>query len=448
MYRYRYSSMMENVRKTGCSNSERDEKMDIRIRQLIESVKEKYHLGNYHLKRHHFYDEVTALNKTSYILCMEWFPTQVEADEDEELNPEGTAVIEVDVKTGETKRVIFVGGKSYADQPILRDFGTESVIRWIEQETGLSYWKQFSLSDETERKMIFKACIEGVDCHPAGILEVQFDASGSLTLYSRTGLFPSKLITHNETLQVTIEECGKIIMSQLKRKDIPIFPEEKLLPVLYFDKVFIQNRGRTIIGEDFWEDNRPGFHLGEVLRWESPCTEPFRKVDLEWIMEVSAEQALADRQSTDHLPPGKEELDTCRASVMEFMRQEYPDESGIWVLDEIYREKGYIFAILKKEGVSFNAFERKLKVIIDPKLEKAVQYFDNKWMAEQYKSFPLAGTPYISEPEALEKIKGLFELKPAYLYDFNEGEYVYGGILDCSYGVNAATGELVHLGDL
>ena len=77
-----------------------------------------------------------------------------------------------------------------------------------------------------------------------------------------------------------------------------------------------------------------------------------------------------------------------------------------------------------------------------------MQYYDNKWMAEQYNSFPLSGTPFVSVPEAFEKIKGLFELKPAYLYDFDEGKYVYGGILDCSYGVDAASGELVHLGDL
>ena len=427
---------------------ERDEKMDIRIRQLIESVKEKYHLGNYHLKRHHFYDEVTALNKTSYILCMEWFPDEVEAEGDEGLNPEGTAVIEVDVNTGETKRLIFVGGKSYADQRIVTDTGTETVIRWIEQETGLSYWKQFSLSDETERKMIFKACIEGVDCHPAGILEVQFDASGFLTLYSRTGLFPSELITHNETLQVTIEECGKIIMSRLKRKDIPIFPEEKLLPILYFNKVFIKNADRTIIEEDRWEDNRMGGHIGEVLWWEAPSKERFRAVEIEWELDVSEEQALRNQQNTGQMPPGKAEQDTYRTAVIDFMSQEYPNESGEWVLEKIYREKGYMFALLKQNANSTNAFERKLKVVIDPSLLKAVQYFDSGWMAEQYKSFRISGTPFVSLPEAFEKIKGLLELTPAYLYDFQENGYVYGGILDCGYGVDASSGELVRLGDL
>ena len=428
--------------------TERDEKMDIRIRQLIESVKGKYGLNNYNLKRHHFYDEVNGMNETSYILCMEWFPNEVDAVEDEGLNPEGTAVIETDVNSGEMKRLIFVGGKSYADPPILTNSGTNTVIKWIEQETGLSHWKQFKLLDDDARKMVFTACIDGVDCHPAGTIEVHFDTNGYLTLYSKTGLFPPGKFTHDETLRLTVEECTKIAMGQLKRKNIPIFPEEKLLPVIYFDKVFIKNGGRTVIEEACWEDNRLEVHLAEVLRWDSPCKDRFRKVDIEWKMEVSEELALANRQGTGHLPPGKEELDTCRAAVMEFMRQEYPDESGVWALDKIYREKDYIFAILKQNGVSFDAFERKLKVIIDPKLQKAVQYYDNKWMAEQYKSFPLAGTPYVSELEAFEKLKGLLDLKPCYLYDFHQNIYLYGSLLDCGYGVDAASGELVNLEEL
>lgn len=54
----------------------------------------------------------------------------------------------------------------------------------------------------------------------------------------------------------------------------------------------------------------------------------------------------------------------------------------------------------------------------------------------------------ISKEEAFEKLRDLFELKPYYVYDFKQKQYVLCGKLDCKYGVNAANGEVIALDDL
>ena len=118
----------------------------------------------------------------------------------------------------------------------------------------------------------------------------------------------------------------------------------------------------------------------------------------------------------------------------EFLRQEYPDESGNWVLKELYRDKGYIHATLKANKQDYRVFQRKIKIIIDAKTLQAVNYMDNEPMLEIYDQFKALGKVTIPKEEAYEKLKELFE-KPYYVYDVKQKQYVLCGKLDCQYGV-------------
>ena len=88
--------------------------MDSRIKELIDFTKEKFGLENYYLQRHSFSRNVNIFNDTVYTLCMEWFPTHTTEQEEDDSNPEGAAVIEINVDTRKFKSAIFVMGKTYA----------------------------------------------------------------------------------------------------------------------------------------------------------------------------------------------------------------------------------------------------------------------------------------------------------------------------------------------
>ena len=95
-------------------------------------------------------------NETIYKLCMEWFPPHETEPVDEDLNPDGTAVIEVNLNTGKVESAVFVMGKTYAKEGVWFDSGQNDAIKWIEQETGLIYGEHFHLHKEEKGELIFE----------------------------------------------------------------------------------------------------------------------------------------------------------------------------------------------------------------------------------------------------------------------------------------------------
>ena len=137
-------------------------------------------------------------------------------------------------------------------------------------------------------------------------------------------------------------------------------------------------------------------------------------------------------------------------AVKDFLRQKYSNES--WRLGTkktLHRDKGYIHATLKElNKQDYRVFQRKIKIMIDAKSLQAVNYMDNKPMLEIYDQFQVPDKATITKEEAYEKLKELFELKPYYVYDFKQKQYILCGKIDCQYGVNASTGEVIPLDDL
>ena len=135
-------------------------------------------------------------------------------------------------------------------------------------------------------------------------------------------------------------------------------------------------------------------------------------------------------------------------AVKDFLCQEYPNDTGKWILKTLHRDKGYIHATLKENHQNNRVFQRKMKIMIDAESFQVVNYMDNKPMLEIYDQFQAPDKVTITKEEAFGKIKELFELKPIYVYDFEQKQYVLCGKLDCQYGVNAGNGEVISLDDL
>ncbi|WP_226376903.1 hypothetical protein [Oceanobacillus halotolerans] len=80
--------------------------MDERIKELVQMVKGAIGLDAYYLKRYQLDRYVTMLNDTNYTISMEWFPNHVIEHDDEEVNPEGTVIVDIELNESNEKNLI------------------------------------------------------------------------------------------------------------------------------------------------------------------------------------------------------------------------------------------------------------------------------------------------------------------------------------------------------
>ncbi|MBT2758154.1 hypothetical protein J7E71_20005 [Mesobacillus foraminis] len=423
--------------------------MDSRIEKLINSTKARFGLEDYCLKRHSLSRNVNAFNDTNYTLCMEWFPKHVTEQEDDDTNPDGTAVIEINVNTQKVESAIFVMGKTYAKNGIIfASMDTGDIIGWIEEETELAYGRQFTLHKQEEGRLLFKECFEGVPVSPSGFIEVEFNQEGELTSFSIYGQFPAKEIVKEEAYALSLEKVEHLVKEQLKMAEFPSYEQKRLIPVYAIEELYVTNDGTTTLPFEINADQGSYLKIDKTIYWDAPITEQFERKEISWMEDITAEQAFSCEPSPVSFPITKAEQEKCIAAVKNLLQQEYPNDTGRWMLKTLNRDKGYIHAILKAGYQDHRVFQRKMMIMIDAGSLQAVNYMDNQPMLEIYDQFQASDQVTITKEEALGKIKELIEVKPYYVYNFKQKQYVLCGKIDCQHGVNAASGELISLADL
>lgn len=70
-----------------------------------------------------------------------------------------------------------------------------------------------------------------------------------------------------------------------------------------------------------------------------------------------------------------------------FLRQEYPNDTGKWILKTLYRQDNYIYATLKYNEHSDFIFKRKLLVIIDAENLQAINSMDSQFMLNTFEAY-------------------------------------------------------------
>ncbi|RDW17267.1 hypothetical protein [Oceanobacillus chungangensis] len=423
--------------------------MDTRIKELIDSTKLKFGLDNYYLARQSLKRNVNIFNETTYTLNMEWFPNHEKQTEDEDSNPEGTAVIDIELNSLMIESVIFVGGKSFANGIKFNKYDREEIIKWIEQEARITYGKQFEFHKEVEDELYFKECIDGVAVSPYGFIEIRSDQEGRLTLFAIHGQFPAKEMIKGDVFSLTLGDVTPIVKEQLKLIEVPSHEHQRFIPVYGIEEIYITNDNQaSTIPFEFIVNARSYLKVNESLYWDNPLDKPFDGLKINWTEEVTAAQAISNERSPDSFPITEQEQEKCIIAVNDFLRREYADDSGKWKLKTLHRDKGYIHATLRAAHQNNHIFQRKITIIIDAKRFKVLNYIDNKPMLAMFEEFEEAEKVTIVKEDAYEKIQHLLELKPYYVYDFEQKQYVLCGKLDCQYGVDAANGKVVRLGDL
>lgn len=421
--------------------------MDDRILEIVQLTSKRLGLENYYLHTYKLYEHINIFNETNYTLVMEWYPNNI-VIVDDDLNPEGTAVIEIDIHSKKITSIIFVGEKNYADGIIYNNFETENIIEWIERETGLTYGEQFQLDKQEERELHFKSYINDILVSPSGLIKITFDEKKRLTSFCIEGKFPNENKVEIETYTLSLEKLNNKIIDQFELVKFPSYDDKKLQSLYGINEFFVTNDLTKIIPVSLFEDDKPYVNINKIISWETPLTNLFERKEVMGIKEVSLEKAFTWEPSQDSLPILNFEQEECLESVKIFLRQQYSEDSGKWELNRLYREQGYIYAILRTSRKSELPFQRKITVIIDPNNFEVLNYIDNEVMLQMFEEFQLSDEINMKKEEAYEKLKPYFELIPYYVYDFTKEKYVLCGKVDCQYGVDAYTGEIKLLNEL
>lgn len=438
--------------------------MDTRIKELVDLTKEKFGLDAYFLHTWNIYSDKNVMNETDYTLAMEWFPSCIKEHTEDELNPPGTAGIEIDLKRRRFKSVIFVRGKTFANTITFDSPDSEEAIRWIERETGFTYLEQFQIKKKEATKIMFEACINGIPLSPSSEIDLRLDDQGRLVFFSNYGYYDlhetlekvNNTLTlddferMNDTLTFDDEDVKKVAFEQCKLLDFPSDKQEKWLPIYAIEEIYVSHDKKTL-PFDIIEDRHSYIIVDQLMEWDAPIHEKFKQhplnVENNFVTVVTVEQAFSFAPHPDTSPLTKHEQKKTIKEVLDFLRKEFPQDTGKWVLTSLHRRNRYIIAELKQVQDK-RAFQRKLKVFIDSTHFQAMNYFDNQSFLEMYKHYPASAAVKMSKEEAFEKIKTTIELTPVFVYDFEEQRYLLCKKIDSSYGVLAHNGELIELDEV
>lgn len=418
--------------------------MNEQLREITEYTREKLGLRNYNLERHHFFREINNFNETQYILNMEWVPRDGHAVGD--LNPAGAAVVDINFHTKKFTRITFVQGVSYADPDKYPSPDTESAIEWIEEQTDLTFGRQFLLVGDEDDKLSFGAAVDNIPVSPAGTIEIAFNADSQLTDFWIDGDFPDENQIQWEPFALTPEKFKPHAMEQCKLMEVPDDNQKKWKAYYGIEEAFITNDEKSTI--PFVQRENSYVDLDMVMEWDEPIDETFSAEDADFSTEVTVETAVANKQHPDSLLITEDEQKTCVMETLQFLQKVYPDDSGKWKLIRLTREKGYLFAELRPSIPSNHVIDHKVKLIIDPDRLLPVDYIDNKELLAIFSDFQEADAAVVHKSEAFKKLWEHIEVDPVYVYDAQHGRYILCGKLDCAYAVDAVTGETVLLDTL
>lgn len=423
--------------------------MDSRLKELIDFTKEKLDLDSYSLYSTNLHCDKNPVDGIDYKFSMEWLPPGITERTEEGYNPPGTVVVDIDLKSRRLKSVIFVDGKTFVNSLTFDRNDLIEIIHWIEQETGLTYSRQFQIKKEEEKKIQFEACVCGIPVSPAGYIDVQLDDEGRLLLFSVSGHFPASDSPEETDYTLRLDPVvEQIAFQQFKLLEFPSIKQEKRFMVYAMEEVYVSNDAGTCIPVETFEDRHSYLKLNQLMKWDSPMNEKFTEQQLNLGFRlVSVEQAFSSEPHPDTFPLSKYDQEMAIAGVLDFLRKEFPGDTGRWMLHSLHRDMGYIIAELKQVEDT-RVMPRKLKVFMDAVNYEALDYLDNQAFIQMFEDYPAPDAVKIGKEEAFEKIRTKIDLTPVYVYDFERKGYILCGKLDSQYGVLANTGDVIELEEI
>lgn len=421
--------------------------MNQKLQKIITEVQQRFKLENYTLSTWSIFHEKRSLAQANYILSMEWFPNETDNNlKDDDLNPSGTAIIDINFHSGVLYQIVFVNGMSNKNaKDIFPSPKSTNVTQWVEEVTGLIMDKNFMLTSAENNKYHFQATINNLPVIPLGTIQVEFNNQDELILFSLDGVFPDETDIAQEPFTLTIENISHLFKQQLKLFELPVVDNSRWMPVYIIDELFVNNSDMTTFQDPTEHDKQLDLTLSWSTQLES-STEPLARIDLS--TEVTFEQALENKPHPDNKLVTPTEKETVITKTRNFLRHEYPLDSDKWFLHKIYREHGYLTAELKLITEAQRVIRRKLKIMMDPSNYDVINFVDNQTFIDMFDDYKEAEKIKIASDDAFEKLKNKLNLSPVYVGQSHNNSYALYGQIGSEYGVLATTGEVINLNEL
>ncbi|GKU76066.1 hypothetical protein [Paenibacillus sp. L3-i20] len=424
------------------------------IEKHIKDAENKFALDDYRFHSYSLHRSGSSANETIYTLSLEWFPNHAPVvNEDEGSNPTGTAVIRINLNTNLYDSVIFVQGESFAgENGVTFSLNDEAeIIRWIERETGMKHGSQFERDTRGKDKPGFRyrSIYNGIRTSPSGSISIELDQEGKLVFYSVIGPFPMVETISEDQFTLTFKEVEPLILEQLQLTEFPITNKKKWVSAYGLEEFYATVQDvRKIEIKTIMNENNSQIVMDRLLEWEEPLVNDFKSQPVYFSEEITVEQVIAKEQHPELIIINESEAEECIKTVVNFMRKVYADQSGQWMLSTLRRERAFIFAELRPVAQDIRLLKRKLRVVIDNTTFEVINMMDSEAFFAMFEGYDPAGEVIVNQEEAFAKLVEHIEIDPIYVYDSSSKSYIFCGRVDCKYGVNATTGEVVELNSL
>lgn len=420
--------------------------MDARLQKIVEEAHIKFGLENYQLGTSEIYKERDIRGKAFYNFTMEWYPLESVESLEEDLNPDGTAIIEYHIQKEQFTDVTFVQGKSFSTVTQFPNKTVEEVSAWLEEVWGNNFQHAFKFVEEDANSFQFvSSAVEGVGMSPSITIEVKFDDEGKLISYYTPGLNEVGEGIRKSSFTLTLEEIESLVKKQLQLVHYPSEIENRFKPIYAMEEVFVTVEDARVI--PFMDDERTQVQIDEVIEWIGTSTEEIKREVIPVLRIASADEAFGNVDVETALKLTAEQIEQSKIVVRNVFSSEYAEENGLWQLEHLrFERENFIEAHCRKNDEAA-PFERKAVVFIDPENMSVINVVDNEALFEIIDTFDPAEPVVVTHEEAFEKLISYIGLDPTYVYDIETGQYVLCGLLDAAEGVDAVTGEIVSLAE-
>src|SRR5690625_31862 len=417
------------------------------IEEMIRSTKEKYSLDNYFLKNYDIERDVNIYNQTIYKLTMEWIPNEYKDETNEQLNPPGTAIIELDLPSEKTNTILFVHEQNKVKENLLNGNKLEDIIAFIETETKLEYEKDFLFQGKRGDDYIFQACYKSIPLYPEGYIEVKLNDQGKLVHFITLGQFLGNKTVEDQAFAVKKTNMIEQLKQTVKLIQLPDDENQRFEKLYGIEETFITNDEKKLIPYQLLNHEKPILYLNKVMRWDVPeeWTEDLEEyeednIDLELDI-ITYEQVLAEEPSADVLIFQELKESKIIETTKDFLYKFDPFDSNMWTLTEVYVDNERIHVNLQLTVDELGL--EKILIFIDPESYEVINYFSNEEVIHMYMLYEEAEEERITREEAYKLLKQHITIKPYYVYDRDRDKYILCGKIDSKHGVHASSGQLV-----
>ncbi|KGX94109.1 hypothetical protein N781_02310 [Pontibacillus halophilus JSM 076056 = DSM 19796] len=414
-----------------------------KVEQFEEIVRKRFGLQQHLLYDYGIFKKDGRLPlEQTHVLSLEFFPPG-EFERIEDSNPDGTAVIDIDVYSGEVLSMLYVSGVR-TGTPILLP-NEDEVKRWVLEAQPTKDMLPLQVQKSECNLYMLQTYVDGIPLSPGGLIEVKVNERQELTSYAKFGSFPPSAMVQKEDYQLKLDEHMKHqAAEQVSLVQIPSVKNKEWVAAYVFDEVYVHNDGQNT--SDYLMDVRTSVPVHKKMMWDEPLEEEFKEGVL-FKSEILKKGWPAEKPHPLKIVFTENELKRVEEATREFLRRAYPYDSGKWELGRVHMDKEYVIAHLHRANDN-RLIKRKLAVYIDCVTYKAINYMDSQLFLSMYNDLKPSKEAKINGVHAFEQLWDCATLEPWYVYNPKSNTYEICGKLDCEYGIRADNGERVTVNDL